>query len=332
MLQAAIDGHTLHHKSRQRSRTQARPGAPIGRVTTAEVLDRYMGYVALLSSWADWLCAVLVYLESIWLWRRAAATRGLVVRLVAFAALLLWVPGSLALPLAVLAIFAYSPTVAACVRARGVRDKTDEGSLARDGNDADAETGSVHSADGGAPGTGRKTSSHSLHSHEAEADASFAGDFARPPAYGGSAPASDASGGIRRRPKPVDEDPRCVACNSPVNKVGANRVVAAAACIRPRRRAAAHTAAPCYHVLRRPVEANRRLPRWLFWLVSEQLFRKRVYCRHCGQQFCARCCSARVPRSMFGATSPAAQRETVPVCIDCSEYLGKQKVLLDQSS
>jgi hypothetical protein len=50
-------------------------------------------------------------------------------------------------------------------------------------------------------------------------------------------------------------------------------------------------------------------------------FRKPVYCRHCGQQFCGGCCSSKVPRSYFGATAPAAQKETVRVCKDCKDYL-----------
>lgn len=53
-------------------------------------------------------------------------------------------------------------------------------------------------------------------------------------------------------------------------------------------------------------------------------FRKRVYCRHCGQQFCGSCCSSKVPRSYFGATAPAAQKETVRVCKTCKQYLGSQ--------
>jgi len=53
----------------------------------------------------------------------------------------------------------------------------------------------------------------------------------------------------------------------------------------------------------------------------DSLLRRRVYCRHCGQQFCRSCCSSKVPRAFFGATSPAAYKQTVRVCRDCKQYL-----------
>ena len=38
-----------------------------------------------------------------------------------------------------------------------------------------------------------------------------------------------------------------------------------------------------------------------------------------GAQLCSFCCSSKVPRVMFGATSPAAKKETVRVCKTCKE-------------
>eukprot|EP00051_Salpingoeca_urceolata_P006139 m.81680 g.81680 ORF g.81680 m.81680 type:complete len:473 (+) comp14701_c0_seq1:621-2039(+) len=51
------------------------------------------------------------------------------------------------------------------------------------------------------------------------------------------------------------------------------------------------------------------------------IMRKRQYCRHCGNSFCGKCCKSKVPRSFFGATSPAAAKETVPVCETCFKQL-----------
>jgi len=48
---------------------------------------------------------------------------------------------------------------------------------------------------------------------------------------------------------------------------------------------------------------------------------KRLYCRHCGFSFCNKCCYQKVPRSVFGATSPAAVTETVLVCCSCHAVL-----------
>ncbi|KAK3095380.1 hypothetical protein FSP39_014014 [Pinctada imbricata] len=48
------------------------------------------------------------------------------------------------------------------------------------------------------------------------------------------------------------------------------------------------------------------------------------YCRHCGNNFCSKCCNQKVPKSMFGATSPEAQTETVLVCLVCYELLMSQ--------
>ncbi|XP_067657222.1 protrudin-like [Haliotis asinina] len=52
--------------------------------------------------------------------------------------------------------------------------------------------------------------------------------------------------------------------------------------------------------------------------------KRRYYCRHCGNHFCNKCCNQKVPRSVFGATSPAAQTETVIVCNTCHELLTKK--------
>eukprot|EP00053_Salpingoeca_punica_P018035 m.175283 g.175283 ORF g.175283 m.175283 type:complete len:362 (+) comp17344_c0_seq2:2824-3909(+) len=54
---------------------------------------------------------------------------------------------------------------------------------------------------------------------------------------------------------------------------------------------------------------------------SFSLIKKRQYCRHCGASFCSRCCRYKVPRAVFGATAPAAAKETVRVCLDCHKAL-----------
>ncbi|KAI8793326.1 protrudin-like isoform X1 [Biomphalaria glabrata] len=54
------------------------------------------------------------------------------------------------------------------------------------------------------------------------------------------------------------------------------------------------------------------------------ILKKRLYCRHCGYSFCNRCCYQKVPRSVFGATSPAALKETVLVCCSCHAVLTSQ--------
>ncbi|KAJ8789362.1 hypothetical protein J1605_021889 [Eschrichtius robustus] len=46
-------------------------------------------------------------------------------------------------------------------------------------------------------------------------------------------------------------------------------------------------------------------------------------CSNCGNSFCSRCCSFKVPRSSMGATAPEAQRETVFVCASCNQTLSK---------
>lgn len=51
------------------------------------------------------------------------------------------------------------------------------------------------------------------------------------------------------------------------------------------------------------------------------ILKRRHICINCTNYFCSRCCSYKVPRSMFGATAPAAQTETVPVCIKCYNVL-----------
>ncbi|KAK6178059.1 hypothetical protein SNE40_012895 [Patella caerulea] len=53
--------------------------------------------------------------------------------------------------------------------------------------------------------------------------------------------------------------------------------------------------------------------------------KRRYYCRHCGKDFCNKCCNQKVPRSVFGATSPAAQTETVLVCNTCRKMLSSSK-------
>lgn len=64
------------------------------------------------------------------------------------------------------------------------------------------------------------------------------------------------------------------------------------------------------------------------------ILKRRHICSHCGNHFCSRCCSHKVPRSMFGATSPAAQTETVPVCSFCNMYLTGKKdpAMLEKSA
>ncbi|KAK2162465.1 hypothetical protein LSH36_98g04077 [Paralvinella palmiformis] len=51
------------------------------------------------------------------------------------------------------------------------------------------------------------------------------------------------------------------------------------------------------------------------------ILKRRRLCSHCGNHFCSRCCNYKVTRSMFGATAPAAQTETVNVCYYCFNYL-----------
>ncbi|XP_058527300.1 protrudin isoform X2 [Ochotona princeps] len=58
------------------------------------------------------------------------------------------------------------------------------------------------------------------------------------------------------------------------------------------------------------------------------MLKKRRSCSNCGNSFCSRCCSFKVPKSSMGATAPEAQRETVFVCASCNQTLSK---VLDQS-
>lgn len=51
------------------------------------------------------------------------------------------------------------------------------------------------------------------------------------------------------------------------------------------------------------------------------LLKRRFHCSHCGNHYCSRCCCYKVPRSLFGATSPAARLETVIVCYFCYKFL-----------
>uniref|UniRef100_A0A8B9Y361 Protrudin n=1 Tax=Bos mutus grunniens TaxID=30521 RepID=A0A8B9Y361_BOSMU len=53
------------------------------------------------------------------------------------------------------------------------------------------------------------------------------------------------------------------------------------------------------------------------------VLKKRRNCSNCGNIFCSRCCSFKVPRSSMGATAPEAQRETVFVCASCNQTLSK---------
>ncbi|XP_017162722.1 protrudin isoform X1 [Poecilia reticulata] len=54
------------------------------------------------------------------------------------------------------------------------------------------------------------------------------------------------------------------------------------------------------------------------------VLKKRRNCSNCGNSFCSRCCSSKVPRSFMGATAPEAQRETVFVCTACYSILKLQ--------
>ncbi|GAB1607543.1 protrudin-like isoform X1 [Argonauta hians] len=54
------------------------------------------------------------------------------------------------------------------------------------------------------------------------------------------------------------------------------------------------------------------------------ILKRRYYCRHCGNHFCAKCCAQKVPKSLFGATAPSAQTETVLVCNTCYNMLMKK--------
>ncbi|XP_053245482.1 protrudin isoform X1 [Podarcis raffonei] len=53
------------------------------------------------------------------------------------------------------------------------------------------------------------------------------------------------------------------------------------------------------------------------------VLKKRRSCSNCGNSFCSRCCSFKVPKSYMGATAPDAQRETVFVCGQCNQALVK---------
>ncbi|XP_060027510.1 protrudin isoform X4 [Erinaceus europaeus] len=53
------------------------------------------------------------------------------------------------------------------------------------------------------------------------------------------------------------------------------------------------------------------------------VLKKRRSCSNCGNSFCSRCCSFKVPKSFMGATAPEAQRETVFVCASCNQTLSK---------
>nr|XP_013798846.1 PREDICTED: protrudin [Apteryx mantelli mantelli] len=53
------------------------------------------------------------------------------------------------------------------------------------------------------------------------------------------------------------------------------------------------------------------------------VLKKRRSCSNCGNSFCSRCCSFKVPKAVMGATAPEAQRETVFVCALCNQVLIK---------
>ncbi|XP_067909229.1 protrudin isoform X2 [Heterodontus francisci] len=53
------------------------------------------------------------------------------------------------------------------------------------------------------------------------------------------------------------------------------------------------------------------------------VLKKRRNCSNCGNSYCSRCCSFKVPKSSMGATAPDAQRETVFVCAQCHYTLSK---------
>uniref|UniRef100_A0A8C8R6D1 Protrudin n=1 Tax=Pelusios castaneus TaxID=367368 RepID=A0A8C8R6D1_9SAUR len=53
------------------------------------------------------------------------------------------------------------------------------------------------------------------------------------------------------------------------------------------------------------------------------VLKKRRSCSNCGNSFCSRCCSYKVPKSSMGATAPDAQREMVFVCAPCNQALVK---------
>ncbi|XP_048465015.1 protrudin isoform X2 [Rhincodon typus] len=53
------------------------------------------------------------------------------------------------------------------------------------------------------------------------------------------------------------------------------------------------------------------------------VLKKRRNCSNCGNSYCSRCCSFKVPKSSMGATAPDAQRETVFVCAQCHFILSK---------
>ncbi|XP_030058761.1 protrudin [Microcaecilia unicolor] len=55
------------------------------------------------------------------------------------------------------------------------------------------------------------------------------------------------------------------------------------------------------------------------------VLKKRRNCSNCGNSFCSRCCSFKVPKSFMGATAPDAQRETVFVCALCNQTLNKKE-------
>ncbi|XP_071947586.1 protrudin-like [Antedon mediterranea] len=60
--------------------------------------------------------------------------------------------------------------------------------------------------------------------------------------------------------------------------------------------------------------------------VFTSVLKRRRYCRYCGNQFCPKCCFKKIPRSSFGATSPAAQSAKELVCNQCYYFLTGEQV------
>uniref|UniRef100_K7FJ59 Protrudin n=1 Tax=Pelodiscus sinensis TaxID=13735 RepID=K7FJ59_PELSI len=74
---------------------------------------------------------------------------------------------------------------------------------------------------------------------------------------------------------------------------------------------------------------GQRPPRHKLWrsctgcTATFSVLKKRRSCSNCGNSFCSRCCSYKVPKSFMGATAPDAQREMVFVCALCNQALVK---------
>lgn len=62
------------------------------------------------------------------------------------------------------------------------------------------------------------------------------------------------------------------------------------------------------------------------------ILKRRHTCCHCGNNFCSKCCNQKVPKSLFGATAPSAQTETVLVCVVCHKTLQEEQAGKEKSS